>query len=277
MIETGVDAAINQIVCGPGMQPVLHLLEAAQNVTRAPIAYLAVLRDNEVQLIASGGVPFVPFGSIARAEPGADLIFDGAMLVEDLCEHPVLSKSPLVTRAGGWRWFAATLVPLPMLKHRIALCCADPRLKVERPHGLVTNLQSIVTGIADTLTMLSIIGEQRRKLHDLDKEANSRPGDIDVVRKDQSGPFAAHPSEPAAVTMRFLISTLIGHRRVLARNGVVYHALARWRAAIKPWQIDALRALKTNLRESWSTVSRTNSRRPLSPFMVVQALMQLSP
>lgn len=247
MIESGLDAAIDLIVAGPGAKPLLHFLSAARIATKAPIAYLVVLRDDEVQLVAYEGVSLVPFGSIARVEPGVDMIFGNAMLIENLAEHPVLKMNPLVTRHGGWRWFAATPVPLPMLQHRVALCCADPRLGIDRPAGFTDNLQSIVLGVADTLTMLSIIGEQQRALTICKATVRQVEGQpVGSVREDRYAFTADANPEPSGVTMRFILSTLIAQRRLLERGNVAYHALARWRAAIKPWQIDALRALKTN-------------------------------
>ena len=245
MIEAGLDAAVDLIVSGPGSTPLLHFLSAARVFTRAPIAYLVVLRNDQVQLVASEGVSLIPFGSIARVEPGTDIIFDQPMLVQDLTEHPVLCVSPLVTRKGGWRWFAATPVPLPMLQHRVALCCADPRVGVERPGGIAANLHSVVLGVADTLTLLSVIGEQRNAL--AEQAANRQRCEeehVAFVGKDAHLAAIEQFVEPAGVTMRFLLSTLIGQRRMLERSNIAYHALARWRAAIKPWQIDALRALK---------------------------------
>lgn len=247
MLEGGLDAAIELILSGPGSGPLLHLLAAAQGAARAPIAYVTILRDDEVQLVAAAGFPIMPFGSVTRAEPGVDAIFDEPMLVEDLTRHPVLKAHPLVTPTDGWRWFSATPIPLPMLRHRVALCCADPRLGVARPPRLTSNLASISVAVADTLTMLSVIAAQSRAIAERDRRAANDARPAFMVREDGLHVLTA-PShaEPASVTMRFLLSTLIGQRRMLERDGITYHALSRWRAAIKPWQIDALQALKSD-------------------------------
>jgi predicted amidophosphoribosyltransferase len=52
----------------------------------------------------------------------------------------------------------------------------------------------------------------------------------------------AFGNEPAA---RFLFDTLIEKQRLLARNGCAYLALRTWRKPIKPYQVDALAALKS--------------------------------
>lgn len=246
MLERGLDEAIALILAGPGSGPLLHQLAAAQGATRAPIAYVVILRDDEVQLVAAAGFPIMPFGSVARAEPGVDSIFDEPMVVDDLTQHPLLKAHPLVTRTEGWRWFSTMPIPLPMLRHRVALCCADPRYGVVRPPRLTSNLSTIAVGIADTLTMLSVIATQSRAIAEHDARALPEVQAGGMVREELQVLTAPSHTEPAGVTMRFLLSTLIGQRRMLERDGVTYHALSRWRATIKPWQVDALQALKTS-------------------------------
>ncbi len=50
--------------------------------------------------------------------------------------------------------------------------------------------------------------------------------------------------DPPGVVSEFLLSTLIRQKRLLRRGPVAYHALARWRSAVKDTQIAALKALK---------------------------------
>lgn len=62
-------------------------------------------------------------------------------------------------------------------------------------------------------------------------------------RIDEGGSRRA-PHEPS---LAFLLETLIERRSIRARNGVHYLTLRSWRAAIRDWQIKALRALKANI------------------------------
>lgn len=50
-------------------------------------------------------------------------------------------------------------------------------------------------------------------------------------------------SEPLS---KFLFETLISRKRLLARNGASYLALRQWRKSIKPYQLKALQALKSD-------------------------------
>ena len=54
-----------------------------------------------------------------------------------------------------------------------------------------------------------------------------------------------HADSPRVVS-DFLLSTLVRQRRLMRRKGISYHALARWRSAIRDHQIAALRALKAD-------------------------------
>lgn len=56
---------------------------------------------------------------------------------------------------------------------------------------------------------------------------------------------AARPrTDSPGVVSEFLLSTLIRQKRLLRRGPVAYHALARWRSAVKDTQLAALKALK---------------------------------
>lgn len=55
---------------------------------------------------------------------------------------------------------------------------------------------------------------------------------------------ARHRTDSPGVVSDFLLSTLIRQKRLLRRGPVAYHALARWRSAVKDTQIAALKALK---------------------------------
>lgn len=58
---------------------------------------------------------------------------------------------------------------------------------------------------------------------------------------------ARHRAESPGVVSDFLLSTLIRQKRLLRRGPVAYHALSRWRSAVKDTQIGALKTLKREL------------------------------
>lgn len=64
----------------------------------------------------------------------------------------------------------------------------------------------------------------------------------DVVRRSDGAGY--HNGDSPGVVSRFLLSTLIAQKRLLRRGPVPYHALYRWRSAVKDVQIEALKALK---------------------------------
>lgn len=236
MIEEWFDDAVALIAQGPGVDPIRHLLDTAQSLSNAPIAYVIAKREGKRQLIASSGLPFETFGAIARMEPGSELVFGRPFVVEDASVHPELKNHSLVTGPSHFRWLAAVPILIPGLRYNLALCVADPRTGVERPHDYLVQLGYVATGIADTLRMLSTIC----RLQKLAYAPCQQPAQVrDVARP-------AYQTEQPGVTARFLQSTLVAKRRALRRDSVVYHATAGWRAAIKPWQIEALKAIKEN-------------------------------
>jgi hypothetical protein len=54
---------------------------------------------------------------------------------------------------------------------------------------------------------------------------------------------------------RFLLETLISGQRLHRRGDISYISLRKWRSAVKPYQIDALRALKADVPESFVTAA----------------------
>lgn len=62
---------------------------------------------------------------------------------------------------------------------------------------------------------------------------------------------ARHRTDSPGVVSEFLLSTLIRQKRLLRRGPVAYHALARWRSAVKDTQLAALKALKRDPGEAF--------------------------
>lgn len=239
MIETSFDAAVELVVSGPGSHAIRHLLEAAQEVSGAPFAYILVRRGNELQIVATTGAFIVPFGLRLAAPIGISAIFGQARIWEDLTCDPALAHMDMVDRPNGWRWFASVPVPFRSLRYDVALCCADPRLGVDRRDDVVRRLSHIAVGVGDVFGLLGMITTSE----------DQRPPQANARRQLEEHPslyppFFQTPGEASGVTEKFLTSTLIAQHRVLRRGSITYHALARWRSSIREWQIQALRALK---------------------------------
>lgn len=62
---------------------------------------------------------------------------------------------------------------------------------------------------------------------------------------------AVFSTQPPTVVYDFLSATLVNQRRLHHRGKFAYHSVRRWRAAIKPFQISALRALKAHVDPSF--------------------------
>ena len=96
MIEGNFDAAVDLIVSGPGSHAIRHLLEAAQDVSGAPFAYIIVRLGDELQIVATSGSFIVPFGLRMPAPAGISAIFGTSQIWEDLTKHRALARLEMV-------------------------------------------------------------------------------------------------------------------------------------------------------------------------------------
>jgi hypothetical protein len=121
----------------------------------------------------------------------------------------------------------------------LTLTCFDNARCANRQPYLFDMLGSLATTLRHHLRLVSQV-PQPADLVDLDKRLDARE------------PFAAYATETPAsqngehssVVSAFLLRTLQRKRRFLTRNGVGYGSVRTWTAALKPYQIAALKALK---------------------------------
>lgn len=99
----------------------------------------------------------------------------------------------------------------------------------------VTSYDGHSTSLVDAFQCKSQDGLQRFAVITVTDRSHTlhRVEDVARPRKDSPG-----------VVSEFLLSTLIRQKRLLRRGPVAYHALVRWRSAVKDTQIAALKALK---------------------------------
>lgn len=239
MLETAFDAAVDAILDGSARPPVQRCVDVATHISRAPIAFLVARRGDTEMVLASLGIPHIPFGEPRPYAPSTSFLYEGAAVFDDLTQDTRLSSHPLVQRPGGWRWLAVIPLPLPSLTYRVALVCADPRVGLERGSRQLERLQNLAAMAADELQMIAQIATMAGSLL-------PSPPPMVLREVDALGPPHVEPpiGERAGVTAAFLLGTLIEHPRLLHRGDIAYHGVMRWRSAVKRWQVLALRALK---------------------------------
>ena len=249
MIEDVFDEAVDLVLTRRGGEALQHILEMAGEITAAPVACIAVCRDDEVQVVAASGFARLAPGETLPLNQALHDLFSGPKIWEDLISEPHMAAAYFANQPRGWRWLAVVPVTLPSLRYKVALCCADPRIDVHRRTDMLHALRSVAIASADSFKLLGMVAESRRVADWPDQSAiPGMTGNSPEPPPSDSGTI--NLQESPAVTTAFLLNTLIEQRRMLRRDSITYHALARWRTPIKQWQIAALRALKADPPEA---------------------------
>lgn len=121
---------------------------------------------------------------------------------------------------------------------------------------VATRLDEVLSGSL-TACSLTVRRSDERRLYQIDlvrviSTSAERPMALcaitDRTRTMVSADRIAEPAgESPQVVASFLLATLVTQKRLLRRGPVPYHALRRWRSAVKDTQVAALKALKGDL------------------------------
>jgi len=205
---------------------------------------LTLRRGNVDIVIASRGIPHIAHEGTLPALPGTTAILGCARVIADVPRDPIFSRHPLA--GDGTRWLWAVLVPVHLagMPSCVVLTCGDPRRGIDRPPDLLERLHRMAAVIADEIELIGEINELTRaaRLSGLTHCTEDLP--LPLFNQFSEVEQSIIPGESPGVVTEFLLSTLVPQRRMLRRGEIPYHALAKWRASLKAWQIAALRALK---------------------------------
>ena len=138
----------------------------------------------------------------------------------DLVNHPIMEVVPVV------KSFLAVWAP-ENARHCYCLLALDPDPKAVADRKIMDCVQSMLCSLKEA-----------------DQDFPTVPGFAEHVPQLASLETAVTP-EPEPVS-KFLLSTLIKQRRLHTRNNIDFVSLRRWRTAIKPFQIEALKAAKAS-------------------------------
>lgn len=156
---------------------------------------------------------------------------------DELKDEPFFRDHPMMQGPDGWKFFLGIPLSLPLTDSVISLWVGDPRVGAVHPID-ITPFTTVALMIADMIqTAIELIGRYSHETTPVAAVAEERAPPPTASR------LLARPDDPAAVSA-FLFDTLVAQRRVKQRGAASYHTVLRWRAAVKPWQIAALRSLK---------------------------------
>ena len=251
------EPAVELMLAGPGVAPLTHLLEVAATICDcASVAIIARTRD-ENRFLLTLGLPLARFGLSWPVAARTDFVMgsDGQAVVD-----PALLAR--IVRPRGmpeWRWLFAEPIPLPGLSIQLSLVCADTRV-CDRAPAIATRMQLLARVMADEMQLIGhlwrvgAIGDAAAAAPAADLDARPivasqfafRFADDRGTRRVAEDRVAAltDPDGGDEVVVEFLRKTLIRQTRLIRRTDLGYHAVHRWRAALKQWQILALRSLK---------------------------------
>ena len=239
------------LTSGPGAGPLTRVLEVAANIASAPAAVVLLKDATSIRFVAIRGLASALRAGDAAKMANPHLAFGPAAIVTDPGELMQIRRPPGI---ANWAWLARVPVPLPGLHSKIALVCADMRADVSRGSDVLERLTLLAAITADQINLVALIAAQAdgidacassplisgSRLTDNAKEQRSR---LAAFAAPDDGSNVEFPPASTAV-VKFLADSLIVNVRLRHRNDISYHAVRRWRAPIKQWQLDAIKALK---------------------------------
>ena len=237
------------LTVGAGVGPLTRILEVASTIASTPMVALLAMDRGIVRLVAVRGLNTPRRVGDQIDLPGLERIFGPPMMVQTPGE---LKQFPRPHGLPPWTWAASVPIPLPSSGSRFALICADMRHNVTRAPDIMPRLALLASITGDEINLLAALAAQEAQIASISdrKQAPSRDTqtyglfehlpEIDVVKENsQIYSFSTSPLN------RFLQETLVSNVRLRHKNEISYYALRRWRAPIKPYQLEAIKALKS--------------------------------
>lgn len=212
--------------------------ELAARLTRAPevLVFRSRGEEREPEILYQTGFSFdrIPLGF---CRPPLDLTGNQLLNIPDTSKIECFSSHPLANI-------------FPRIKSLIAANIAQSG-GVESIIIVIANPEPDVFENAETLVILQVMVRLIAQLRVSPHQALTYPSLAEPPTETTDHP----PSEgELCVTAQFLLSTLVERRHLITRNGFSFTGLRTWRSQIKPFQIEALKALKRGLPESFVEV-----------------------
>ena len=237
------------LTVGAGVAPLTRILEAAATIASTPMVALLVQDGTFIRLVAVRGLNTSRRVGDKTSSPGLDRAFGPPNIVATRDE---LKAFPRPLGLPPWTWAANVPIPIPSSSSGFALVCADMRSNVPRAPDIIPRLTMLASIVADEINLLATLAAQEEQISSIcdRKEFLSRdtmtygmfdhlPETSMVRSESQIYSFGSSPLN------RFLQETLISNIRLRHKNDVSYYALRRWRTPIKPYQLEAIKALKS--------------------------------
>lgn len=207
-------------------------------------AMLVAWHDDSPEIISHVGVPLSIFGewNSDRQPKNTAVYFKRQFEILDTSTNHHFQEYDFIQSVLKWRYFANTPLLDDWVGVSFSIVCGfnySGKFKAEASAQKVLNRLSELC--ANEFMLLLDFAKVMRK-------AGNNHVDQPVaqaVLEDQISRFQ-NDLDDRNVVSDFLLNTLINDRRLLRRKAVEYHAIYKWRKAIKSEQIKALRAIKSH-------------------------------
>ena len=233
-----VERAIAQLRGGAQDFGIPVAVRFAASLMNCPGSLLVHSYGDKAHVLVAHGIdrrllrPSYPRNPFDIAYPPGRVLFG-----DELKHEPHFRNHPLMQGADGWKYFLGIPLSLPLTDSVISLWVGDPRVGATHPSDIAP-FTTVALMIADMIqTAIELIERYPQGASPVVGVAEERTP-LPVAPR-----MLSRPDDSAAVSA-FLFDTLVPQRRIKQRGAISYHTVLRWRAAVKPWQISALRSLK---------------------------------
>lgn len=223
---------------GAGNEGLGHLLKSAARAAQTDTAFLALRTSEWTSVIASYQLPISLLGGW-KSDPLFAEKFSHRFIDKNFWGGKSGAVSDTIYQEKRWNFVVNVPIHLPKVSGTVTLTCCDtkpPATDFSLTLPIVKNICTVISHylrLIDQLTDTSVLNEKR-----IDPvgffESQSEYAVADFVDR----------SESPMITGEFLVKTLVERRHICTRENISYNAIRQWRAAIKPYQIAALKALK---------------------------------
>ena len=164
-----------------------------------------------------------------------DTASSNAIAFEDTSVEPSLENHPLLQRVPRARSLLILRIPTAGSASNLIMVIINADFSAFKDHGKITALMLLAQVLGTSMSPRSAPAAETQKAVGF-----AETGDVKIAGSRQGSSTNVSDQSAAA----FLLRTLPIRPRLLRRNNVSYIGVRTWRAALKEYQIDALRALK---------------------------------
>jgi hypothetical protein len=225
---------VSNVRLGTGSDALSHLMATAADLVNADVAFLGLVAEGRVEVLSGYQLPFY-----AKREWQLPPKISARLAAPLFCRDPAHAE---LEAAYPDEWSFLLSAPLRMGDgdSRLVLACVGYGAAETVPSDALDRLQAIAGSCSFQLRLLAELLVRDKPL----SEVQPQPITFAAEQLAPYQPETECNAAPTEVTAEFILKTLVQARRMTTRNGVSYTTTAKWRTAIKDWQIIALRALK---------------------------------